>query len=65
MGLTPQVSMAKVQMTVYVNPGFCAILLDNFKNANYFYVNVSVDGSWIVIFLLKLEGNYVFVLSFL
>ena len=35
-GLTPQVNMAKVQITVYVNPGFHAILLGIFKNANYF-----------------------------
>ena len=38
MGLTPQVKMAKVQITVSVNPGFHAILLGIFKNANYFHV---------------------------
>ena len=61
MGLTPQVKMAKVQITVSVNPGFHAILLGIFKNANYFHViaNVTADGSWIVIiFLLKLEGMW-------
>ena len=59
-GLTPQVNMAKVQIKISVNPGFQAIQLGIFKNANYFHVivNVTANGSWIVIiFLLKLEGK--------
>ena len=66
-GLTPQVNMAKVQITVSVNLGFHAILLGIFKNANYFHViaNVTVDGSWIVIiFLLKLKGVWILCLYF-
>ena len=67
MGLTPQVSMAKVRITVSVNPGFHIILLSISKNANYPHViaNVTADGSWIVIiFLLKLESIWVLCLHF-
>ena len=55
MGPTPQVNMAKVQITISVNPGFHAILLGIFKNANYFHV-ITADGSWVIIFLLQLES---------
>ena len=66
MGLTPQVNMAKVQITVSVNPGYHAILSGKIKNANYFrvIVNVTAEGSWIIIFLLKLEGICILCLYF-
>ena len=58
--------MAKVQITVSVNPGFHVILLSISKNANYPHViaNVTADGNWIVIFLLKLESIWVLCLHF-
>ena len=64
MGPTPQVNMAKVQITVSVNPGFHAILLGIFKNAKYFDV-ITVDGSWVVIIiLLQLESIRILCLYF-
>ena len=64
MGPTPQVNMAKVQITVSVNLGFHAILLGIFKNANYSDV-ITADGSWfVIIFLLKLETIWILCLYF-